>query len=106
MTDRAILAHHVLVLEDNPRSRTTVPSDIGPADEIDDLIGFDRAGARIHRIGADPGEIVDLERPDRAVALDADPPLAAMVTRVDIRIEAFDPVGDELMSRRSNFDSA
>ena len=81
---------------DDTGPRAVVPGHIGAADEIDDLVGFDGAGARIHRIGSDAGEIVDLERRDHPVAPDADPSPAAMVAGMDIRVEAFDPVGDEL----------
>ena len=95
MTDRAVLAHHVLVLEHDAGAGAIILGDVGPADEIDDLVGLDRAGARIHRIGTDAGEIVDLERRDGAVALDADLALAAMIAGVNIGVEAFDPVGDE-----------
>ena len=95
MTDGAILAHHVFVLEHDAGAGAIVLRRVGTADQIDDLVGLDGAGARIHRIGADAGEIVDLERRDGAVALDADPALAAMVAGMNVGIEAFDPVGDE-----------
>ena len=95
MADGAVLAHHVLVLEHDAGPGTIIPGHIGTADEIDDLIGLDRAGARIHRIGPDPRKIVDLECRDGAVALDADLSLAAMVAGMNIGIEALDPVGDE-----------
>ncbi len=61
MADRAVLAHHVLILEHHPRARAIIRAGIGAADQIDHLIGLDAAGARIDRIGADAGEIVDLE---------------------------------------------
>ena len=96
MADRAVLAHHILVLEHDPRPRAIILVGVGAADEIDDLVGLDRAGARIHRIGSDAGEIVDLERGDGAVALDADLALAAVIAGMDIGIETLDPVGDEL----------
>ena len=67
MADRAVLAHHVLVLEHDARARAIVRAGVGPADEIDDLVGLDAAGARIDRIGADAGEVVDLEGGDGAV---------------------------------------
>ena len=95
MADGAVLAHHVLVLEHDAGAGAIVLGHIGPADEIDDLIGLDRAGARIHRIGPDAREIVDLERRDGAVALDADLSLAAMVAGMNVGVEALDPVGDE-----------
>ena len=65
------------------------------ADEIDDLVGLDAAGARIDRIGPDAGQIVDLERGDGAVALDADLRFDPMIAGVDVGDEAFEPVGDE-----------
>ena len=95
MADRAVLAHHVFVLEHDAGPRAIILRRIGTADEIDDLVGLDGAGARIHRIGTDAGEIVDLERRDGAVALDADLALAAMIAGMNIGIEALDPVGDE-----------
>ena len=95
MTDGSVLAHHILVLKDDPRPRPIVPRHIRTADEVDDLIGLDRAGARVHRIRPDAREIVDLECRDGAVPLDADLSLAAMVAGVNVGIEALDPVGDE-----------
>src|SRR6266436_1024929 len=62
-----------------------------------------RARARIHRIRTDAGKIVDLERRDRPVTLDPDPPLAAMVAGVNVGVEAFDPVGDELERQPQQF---
>src|SRR5260370_26401311 len=56
--------------------RSIVFGHIRPTHQIDDLVRLNRAGARIHRIGTDAGEIVDLECHDRPVALDADPPPA------------------------------
>src|SRR6476620_2964614 len=78
MTDRAVLAHHVLVLEHHARAGTIILGDIRAADQINDLIGLDRAGPRIHRVRPDASEVVDLERRDGAVVLDADLSLAAM----------------------------
>ena len=95
MTDRAVLAHHVLVLEHHARLRAIVRTGVGPAGEIDDLVGLDAAGARIDRIGADAGEVVDLERGDDAVLVDADLGLDAVVAGVDVGDEALDAVGDE-----------
>src|SRR6267142_4020687 len=96
MADRAVLAHHVLVLEHHARPRAIILRHIGTADQIDDLVSLDRAGARIHRVGPDAGEIVDLESRNGAVALDADPALAAMVTGVNVGIKTLDAVGNEL----------
>src|SRR5579871_5557149 len=70
VTDRAVLAHDILVLEHDARAGAVVFRRIRPTNEIDDLIGFDCARARIHRIGTDAGETVDLEGGDGAVAFD------------------------------------
>src|SRR3954453_14690286 len=95
MANGAVLAHHVLVLEHDAGPGTIVPGHIGTTDEIDDLIGLDRTGAWIHRIGPDPRKIVDLECRNGAIALDADLSLAAMVAGMNVGVEALDPVGDE-----------
>ena len=95
MADGAVLAHHVLVLEDDAGPRAIILCDVGTAYEVDDLIGFDRAGARIHGIGSDTREIVDLECGDRAIPFDADLALAAVVAGMNVGVEAFDAVGDE-----------
>ena len=96
MTDGAILAHQVFVLEHDAGPRAVILRHVGAANQIDDLVRLDRAGARIHRIWTDAGEIVDLERRDRPITLDPDPPFTAMVAGVNVGVEAFDPVGDEL----------
>ena len=95
VADGAILAHHVLVLEHDAGAGAVVRRGVGRADEVDHLVGLDAGGARIDRIGADAGEIVDLERGDGAVVLDADLRLDAMIARVNVGDEALDPVGDE-----------
>ena len=68
MADRAVLAHHVLVLEHDARAGAIVRAGVGPAGQVHDLVGLDARGARIDRIRPDAGEIVDLPRGDRAVA--------------------------------------
>ncbi len=95
VTDRAVLAHHVLVGEHDARLGAIVRAGVGPAGEIDDLVGLDAAGARIDRVGADAGQVVDLERGDRAVFLDADLRFDAVIAGVNVGDEALDPVGDE-----------
>ena len=72
MADGAVLAHHVLVLENDAGARAVIRAVVGPAGQVHDLVGLDAAGARIDRIGADAGEIVDLESGYRAVTLHAD----------------------------------
>ena len=96
MTDGAILAHHVFILENDARAGAIILRHVRTANKIDDLIRLDGAGARIHRIGADAREIVDFERRDRSVALDTDPSFAAVIAGMNIGIEAFGPVGDVL----------
>src|SRR5580692_8257395 len=103
MADRAILAHDVLVLENDAGAGAIILGHIGATDQIDDLVGLDRAGARIHRIGTDAREIVDLERRNDPIAPDTDPPPTAMVAGMNIGIEAFNPVGDELYRPAQQF---
>jgi len=98
-----VLAHYIFVLEHDAGAGAIVFRHIRAADEIDDLVRLDGAGARIHRIGTNAGEIVDLERGDRTVALDADPALAAMVAGVDVGVKTFDPVGDKLYRPAQQF---
>ena len=95
MTDGAVLAHDILILEDDAGAGAVVRTGVRAADQIDDLVGLDAAGSRIDRIGTDAGQIVDLERGDRAVALDADLRLDAMIARMNVGDEAFETVGDE-----------
>ena len=95
MADGAVLAHDVLVLEHDAGTGAIVRAGVRPADQVDDLIGLDAAGARIDRIRPDAGEIVDLERGDGAVFLDADARLDAMVAGMDVGDKAFEAVGDE-----------
>ena len=94
MTDRAVLAHHRLVLIDDVCLGPVVFEQIRPADHVHDLVGLDGTCPRIHRIGADPGQIVDLERGDRAVGLDGDLALNPVVAGVNVAGEAFQPIGD------------
>ena len=95
MADRTVLAHHVLVLEHDPRARPVVRAGVRPAHEIHDLVCFDAAGARVDRIGPDAGEVVDFPRRDGAVALYADAGVHPMVARMNVGDEAFQPVSNE-----------
>ncbi|OIQ63242.1 hypothetical protein GALL_552170 [mine drainage metagenome] len=103
MADRAVLAHDIFILEHDAGAGAIILRHIGTADQIDDLVGFDGAGARIHRIRTDAREIVDLEGRDGPVALDPDPPLAAMVAGMNIGVEALDPVRDEFYRPAQQF---
>src|SRR6516225_10632608 len=67
VADGTVLAHDILVLEHHARAGAIVWAGIRTAGEIDDLIGFDAGGARIDRIGADAGEVIDLPGGDGAV---------------------------------------
>ena len=95
MADGAVLAHDVLVLKHDAGAGAVVRAGVGAADQVHDLVRLDAAGARIDRIGADAGQIVDLERGDGAVVLDADLRLDAMIAGVNVGDEAFEAVGDE-----------
>jgi hypothetical protein len=95
MADGAVLAHHVFVLKHDAGASAVVRTGVRTADQIDDLVSLDPAGARIDRIRPDPGQIVDRESRDRTVAPDADLGVDAMIAGVDVGDEAFQPVGDE-----------
>jgi hypothetical protein len=95
VADGAVLAHHILVLKNDTGAGAVIRAGIWPADQIDDLIGFDATGARINRKRSDSGQIVDGEGGDRAVALDADLRIDAMIAGVNVGDEAFQPIGDE-----------
>ena len=96
MADGAVLAHNILIGEHHARLGAIIRAGVGPADQVDHLVGLDAAGARIDRVGTDAGEVVDLEGGDGAVALDADLGLDAVVAGMDIGDETLDAVGDEL----------
>ena len=95
MTDRAILAHHGLVLINDIRFSAVIFKQIRPADHVDDLVGLDCAGPWIHGVGADAGQVIDLEGGDRAVGFDRDLALHTVVAGVNVAGEAFQTVGDE-----------
>ena len=95
MPDRAVLAHDVLVLKDDAGAGAVIGERVWAANQIHHLIGLDAAGARVNRIRPNAGEIVDLERRDGAVLLHADARFDAVIARVDVGDEAFEPIGDE-----------
>ena len=96
VADRAVLAHHVLVLKHHAGAGAVVRARIGAADQAYDLIGLDAAGARIDRVGADAGQVVDLERGDGAVIFHADLRLDAVIAGVNVGRKTFEAVGDKL----------
>ncbi len=96
VADGAVLAHHVLVLKDDTSAGAVVRAGVRAADEVDDLVRLDAAGARIDRVGADAGQVVDLEGGDRTVAFHSNPRLDAVIPRMDVADEAFQAIGDEL----------
>ena len=95
VADRAVLAHHVLVLKHDAGARAVVRAGVRAADQVHDLVGLDAAGARIDRIGPDAGQVVDLESGDGAVVFDADLRLDAVIARMNVGDEALEAVGDE-----------
>src|SRR5271165_3536527 len=103
MSDGAILAHDVLVLEHDTCPRAVVLRNIWSAHEVDDLVRLNRAGARIHRVRTDTGQIVDLKGGDRPVSLHADPPPAAMVAGMNVGVETFEPISHEFYRPAQQF---
>jgi hypothetical protein len=88
VADRTVLARYILILEYDASASAIVLRHVGTADKVDDLVGLDGAGARIHRIRTNAGDIIDLESRDGSVALDPDPASAAMVAGVNVCVEA------------------
>ena len=95
MADRAVLAHDIFILENDAGAGAVIRAGVGAADQIDDLVRLDAAGARIDRIRPDAGKIVDLESGDGAVVFDADLGLDAMIARVNVGNKTLEAVGDE-----------
>ena len=96
MTDGAVLAHEVFVLEHDARLGAVVRTVVRAAGQINDLISLDARRARVNRVGTDAGEIVDLEGGDDTVFGDADLALDAVIAGVNVGDETLDAVGDEL----------
>ena len=96
VADGAILAGGRLVLEHHRGLGAEVGEVVGAADQVDDLVALHGAGARIDRIGADAGEVVDVDGGDAPLGVDRHARLDAMVAGVDVAGEALQPIGDEL----------
>ena len=96
MANGAVLTHHIFILHHDRALAAIVLAGVRRGREVDDLIGLDAAGARINRIGSDAGEIVDFPRGNRAVLFHADLCFDAMVARMNVSDETFQPVGNEL----------
>ena len=69
---------------------------VRPAEQVDDLIALDGAGARINRVRPDAGQIVGVDSRDVSLAVDSHARRDAVIAGVDIGGETLQPVGDEL----------
>ncbi len=96
VADGAILAGRRLVLQHHGGLGAVVGKVVGPAHQVGDLVALDRAGARIDRVGADAGQVVDVDGGDAALRVHGHASRDAMVAGVDVAREALQPVGDEL----------
>ncbi len=96
MPDRAVLAHHRLVLEHDRAFRAVLPVLVRAAGEVQHLVAFDARGPREHRVRADAGEVVDLQREHVAVAIHRELRPDAVGARVDVGDEGLEAVGGEL----------
>ena len=96
VADRAVLAGRHLVLEHDRGLGAVVGEVVGAAHQVDDLVAFHRAGAGIDRVGADAGQVVDVEGGDAPLRVDGHAALDAVVARVDVGGEALQAIGDEL----------
>ena len=92
----AILRGGRLVEIDHAGARPIVLVAIGPAGDVEDLVGLEHAGARILRVGAGARQHVDVEGLDLAGLAHGDACLHRVLARVDVGHEGFQPVGDEL----------
>ncbi len=96
MADRAVLAHHVLVLEHDARLGPVVLMLVGPAREVQDLVGLHRAGARIHGVRADAGQVIEFHGRDLALGIEGHLAVHPVHSRMDVGQERFQPVGGVL----------
>ena len=103
VADGAVLAGRRLVLQHDRRLGAVVRKIIRPAEQVDDLIAFDGAGARINGIRADARQIIGIDREDLAIGIDRHACCDAVIARVDIAGEALQPVGDELRRAAEQF---
>ncbi len=95
MADGAVLAHDILVLQHDAGAGAVVRAGVRAAGEVDDLVGFNAAGARIDRVRPDAGQVVDRERGNGAVLLHADARLDAVIAGMNVGDEALEAIGDE-----------
>ena len=96
MADRAVLAGDVLVGEDDVHLRAVLLVPVGPAGEVHHLVALDAARARVDRVRADRGEIVQLKGQNFSRPGNGNPDFRSMLPRVNVGHERLEPVGDEL----------
>ncbi len=96
VADRAVLAGHVLVGEDDVQLRAVLPVRVRPAGQVDHLVALDPAGARVDRVRPDCGQVVEVEREDLPVLAACEPHLRAVLARMNVGEEGLEPVGNEL----------
>ena len=89
MSDRAVLAHYVLVLKDDVCGAAVITVCIRAANQIHDLVGFDGRSSRINRIGADPRPVIDIDGKNLAVLRYSHAAPHAMIACVYIGNEGF-----------------
>ena len=96
VADGAVLAGGRLVLRHHRGPGAVIGKVVGPADQIDDLVALHRTRPGIDRVGADTGQIVDVDRGDAPLRVDRHAPGDAVVAGVDVGRKTLQPVGDEL----------
>ena len=96
MADGAVLRGRRLVQINDGGARPVVLVPVGPAGDVEDLVGLEHAGARILRIGAGARQHVDVEGQDLAGLAHGHARLDGILARVDVGDERLQPVGDEL----------
>ncbi len=96
VADRAVLRHRRLVLEDHAAAGVVVAEAVGARRGAQHLAALHHARARIHREGADRGQVVEPHAEDGPVALHRDLGGDPVVARVDVGLERLDAVREEL----------
>ena len=95
MPHSAILARQVFVGEHHVKFGAILLMFVWPAGEIDDLIAFDAAGARIDGVGADAGEIIQIKRKNFSRLGAGHAQFYFVFARVNVGEKGFQAVGDE-----------
>ena len=96
VADGAVLRGRGLVEIDDGGARLEMLVPVGPAGDVEDLVGLEHAGARILRIGAGARQHVDVQAQDLAGPAHGHARLDEVLAGMDVGDERLEAVGDEL----------